>query len=98
MGFVAVSAKDAADGVESAVSKSPDLILLDLMMPKIDGLKATRMLRALPERRNTPILVVNALATRSDVQECMAAGCTDSIAKPFTFKELEKRFTGSIAP
>ena len=89
MGFVAVSANNAEDGVKAATVEKPDLILMDLMMPKIDGLKVTRMLRAHPETQGVPILATSALSRKSDVEACMEAGCTDSIAKPFTFEELE---------
>lgn len=89
MGFLAVSARTVEAGVNAAVAEKPDLILMDLIMPRIDGLKATQMLRAHPETSGIPILVASALSRKSDVKVCLEAGCTSYIAKPFTFKELE---------
>ena len=89
MGFVALSATSAEDGVKIAIAEKPALILMDIMMPNIDGLEATRMLRANAETRTIPILVASALFRNSDIEACMAAGCTSHIAKPFTFAELQ---------
>jgi DNA-binding response OmpR family regulator len=89
MGFAAIPARSPDDGFKIALAEKPELILVDLMMPTIDGLKVTQMLRARPETRGIPILVASALSRKSDVQACLEAGCTDSIAKPFTFKELK---------
>jgi CheY-like chemotaxis protein len=89
MGFVALSATSAKDGVRIAIAEKPDLILLDIMMPTSDGLEATRTLRANVETSETPILVASALSRNSDIEACMEAGCTDFIAKPFTFYELQ---------
>jgi CheY-like chemotaxis protein len=91
MGFLAKPVRNVEDGVKAAVTEKPDLIIMDLMMPTIDGLKVTRMLRAYPETWDVPILVVSALSRKSDVNDCIAAGCTDSIPKPFTFIELETK-------
>lgn len=96
MGFVAVSARNAEDGVKSAVAEKPDLILMDLMMPRIDGLKVTQMLRAHPETSRIPILLASALSSGSDVETCLQAGCTDYIAKPFNYNELRVKIHGLI--
>ena len=98
MGFVAVSARNTEDGIKAAAAEKPDLILMDIGMPRIDGLKATRMLRAHPATHKIPILVASALSRKSDVDACIEAGCNDSIAKPFTFKELETKIRKLITP
>ena len=98
LGFVAVSARNAEDGVKFAIAERPGLIFLDLMMPRIDGLKVTQMLRAHPETSNIPILVASALSSGSDVETCMQAGCTDYIAKPFSFYEFQMKVHELIHP
>lgn len=96
MGFVALSATSAKDGVRIAIAEKPDLILMDIMMPTIDGLEATRTLRANVETSGTPILVASALSGNSDIAACMKAGCTDFIAKPFTVYELQMKIRDLI--
>ncbi len=96
LGFVAVSARNAENGVNSAVAEIPDLILMDFMMPRIDGLKVTQMLRAHPKTSRIPILVASAFSSGSDVETCMQAGCTNYIAKPFTYNELRRKICGLI--
>ena len=98
LGFVAVSARNAEDGVKFAIAERPSLIFLDLMMPRIDGLKVTQMLRAHPETSNIPILVASALSSGSSVETCMQAGCTDYIAKPFSFYEFQMKVHELIHP
>ena len=98
LGFVAWSVTNAEDGGKFAIAERPGLIFLDLMMPRIDGLKVTQMLRAHPETSNIPILVASALSSGSDVETCMQAGCTDYIAKPFSFYEFQMKVHELIHP
>ena len=97
MGFTALSAKNAADGVNLALAEKPDLILMDIMLPGLDGFAATRMLRANAQTSGTQILAVTALFRSSDLQACIDAGCADYILKPFTFAELEKKIHALIS-
>lgn len=89
MGFVPVTAKHGNEGVEKAVSEKPDLIIMDIMMPGMDGLQATREIRANEETKNIPILAATALFRDSDLKNCIEAGCNGYIIKPFTFQELQ---------
>jgi CheY-like chemotaxis protein len=91
MGFMAKPVRNVEDAFKVVLTEKPDLILMDLMMPQVDGLRFTQVLRARPTTQGIPILVVSALSGKSDVSDCIAAGCTDSIAKPFTFIELESK-------
>ena len=89
MGFLPIPAKHGKEGVEKAVAEQPNLILLDIMMPGMDGWEAARTLRANPETKNIPILAATALFRDSDLKSCLDAGCSGYIVKPFTFQELQ---------
>ncbi len=91
MGFAVASAKHGKEGVEKALEEKPDLILMDIMMPGMDGLEATRVIRANPETRDIPILATTVLLRESDLRDCLEAGCNDIISKPFTFQELQEK-------
>jgi len=89
MGYVPISAKHGKEGLEKAIAEKPDLILMDIMMPGMDGWEAARTLRANPETKDIPILAATALFRDSDLNTCMEAGCNSYIVKPFTFLELQ---------
>lgn len=89
MGFVAIPAKHGKEGVEKALEEKPNLILMDIMMPGMDGWEAARILRANPETRAIPILAATALFRESDLKTCLEAGCDGYLVKPFTFQELQ---------
>lgn len=91
MGFTALPAKNGKEGLEKAIAEKPDLILMDIMMPQMDGWEATRALRAHPITKDVPILAATALFRDADLKACIAAGCTSYIVKPFTFQELQGR-------
>lgn len=89
MGFMPVTAKLGTEGVEKAVSEKPELIIMDIMMPGMDGLAAAREIRANEATKNIPILAATALFRDSDLKNCIEAGCNTYIIKPFTFQELQ---------
>ena len=97
MGFMPIPAKHGKEGVEKAVAEQPDLILLDIMMPGMDGWEAARTLRANPETKDIPILAATALFRDSDLKSCLDAGCNGYIVKPFTFQELQEKVREFIA-
>jgi CheY-like chemotaxis protein len=104
MGFVPITAKHGKEGVEKAISEKPNLVLMDIMMPGMDGRETARALRANPETRDIPILAATALFRDSDLRSCLEAGCNAYIVKPFTFQELQTKLrefipqsTGSVA-
>ena len=88
MGFAALTAKQGSEGLDKAQSESPDLIILDIMMPGMDGWQAARELKANLVTKNIPILAATALFRDNDLQTCMDSGCSGYIVKPFTFQEL----------
>ncbi|MGI8908572.1 MAG: ATP-binding protein [Candidatus Sumerlaeaceae bacterium] len=87
-GHEVLIARDGQQAVDMAVQHRPDLILMDLRMPVMDGLEATRRLRAMNDFRDTPILVVTASAGSEAKELCLAAGCTAHLAKPIQTREL----------
>ncbi len=89
LGFAVVLADNGMGGVEKAITEKPDLILMDIMMPGMDGLEATRLIRANPETKDIPILAITCLFRESELRGCIEAGCNDYIIKPFTFEKLQ---------
>ena len=80
--FEVLSATNAADGIELALTKNPDIILLDVMMPGIDGYEACRQLKSNPKTRHIPVIMVTALDQRSDRIRGLEVGADDFLTKP----------------
>jgi CheY-like chemotaxis protein len=89
MGFQPITASNGREGVEKALEEKPDLVLLDFMMPEMDGWEAARTLRSRPETRDIPILAETALFRQPDLNACLLAGCDDYLVKPFSYEDLE---------
>ena len=89
MGFAADTARQGREGLQKAQSGNPHLIILDIMMPGMDGWEAARELKANTATKDIPILAATALFRDADLQNCLAAGCSGYIVKPFTFQELQ---------
>jgi PAS domain S-box-containing protein len=87
-GYQVIAASDGLNGIEQAKDKHPALILMDIQLPGMDGLEATRRLRADPDFRTVPIIALTALAMRGDRERCLAAGATDYLSKPVSLKRL----------
>ena len=87
-GYQVLSARDALTGMDLAKRTRPDLILMDVQLPGMDGLEATRRLRANPDFRTIPIIALTALAMPGDRERCLAAGVTDYVTKPISLKKL----------
>ena len=89
-GYRVVEAMNGEEAVKLAKSESPQLILMDLSLPVIDGLAATRLIRKLPDCQLTPIIAVSAHDTSDFQYEAIQAGCNNYITKPIDFNELEQ--------
>ncbi|MGR3310720.1 MAG: response regulator [Candidatus Brocadiales bacterium] len=83
-----VVARNGQEAVEMAKLHRPELILMDIKMPVMDGLEATQRLRALPEFANTPILALTASTGANAKELQLTKGCTEHLAKPIQTKEL----------
>jgi len=88
-GFEVVVAGDGKVGLAMAQSEKPDLILMDMNMPEVDGWEATRRLKAAPETQNIPIIAITAYALTGDRERALAAGCAEYHAKPVEFAKLQ---------
>ncbi len=87
-GYGSIVAKNGKEAVDMAASQLPDLILLDIMLPNMDGLEAARLIRQNPKTHSIPILAVTAKVSPEDREKCLQNGCNDYLSKPFTPKEL----------
>jgi CheY-like chemotaxis protein len=87
-GFEVVLAVDGQAGVEMASSSSPDLILMDLSLPVIDGWEATRMIKADPATQAIPVIALTAHAMKEDEHKAREAGCDDYDTKPVNLNRL----------
>lgn len=88
-GYEVHEAVNGEQAVETAQIMAPDIILMDLSLPKIDGLTATRRIRRNPSLRTVPIVVVTAHDTAGFHTEALASGCNEFVTKPIDFGELE---------
>jgi two-component system, cell cycle response regulator DivK len=96
-GYIPVLASHGKEGLEKAIAEKPNLILMDMMMPIMDGWEAARALRANPETMDIPILAITALICPHDLRTCLDAGCNGYIVKPFSFVDLQSRIRGLLA-
>ena len=93
-GFAILEARDGAEGVELAVKEKPDLILMDISLPVLDGYEATTRIKAIDETKDIPVIALTSYAMVGDKEKALNAGCVGYITKPInpeTFvAEMEK--------
>jgi DNA-binding response OmpR family regulator len=90
-GYTVLQARDGEEALQLALEKKPDLAVLDVMMPKMDGFELTRRLRAEESTSRIPIILLTARAQDSDLQQGFDVGADDYIRKPFSPQELRAR-------
>lgn len=88
---------DGKDAIQKTLALKPDLILLDVNMPELNGLTFCRAIRADAETQNIPIIIVTGLTAKGRVEECMEAGADDFLGKPFRVEELLVRVRSMFA-
>lgn len=96
-GYEVSEAINGVEAVRAAESETPNVILMDLSLPVVDGLSATRRIRQLPDLARVPIIAVSAHDTADFHAEALAAGCDAYITKPIDYSELEDLITGLTA-
>jgi CheY-like chemotaxis protein len=87
-GFTVLIASDGAQGVAMAATEQPDVILMDLSLPVLDGWEATRQIKSAPATRRIPVIALSAHAMAGDREKALAAGCDEFESKPIEFKQL----------
>jgi CheY-like chemotaxis protein len=96
-GFSVIIATDGAQGVAMAVAERPEMILMDLSLPVLDGWEATRRIKAAPETRHIPIIGLSAHAMAGDRETALAAGCDDFDTKPIEMPRLLEKIQALAA-
>ena len=96
-GYEVIIAEDGARAVAMATSDRPDLILMDISLPVIDGWEATRRIKATPELRKIPIIALTAHAMATDREKALEAGCDDYDTKPIELQRLQGKIETLLA-
>jgi len=87
-GYDVVTAENGEDGLREIEAQRPDLVILDIMMPGMDGIEACRRIRANPETQNMPVVMFSALSSDDDIERARLAGANHLITKPFNLVGL----------
>ncbi|MDQ6653393.1 MAG: response regulator [Acidobacteriota bacterium] len=96
-GYKVIEAEDGLDGLLKAIESYPDLIIMDLALPKMDGIQLARRIHDEPKLARTPIFVVSAYLTEEVKTDARAAGCVEVIAKPFDADALLEKISVTLA-
>jgi two-component system, cell cycle response regulator DivK len=95
-GYTVLEAADGQAGVAKALSERPDLILMDIQLPMLDGYDATRQIKADPKLKATPIIAVSSFAMKGDEEKARAAGCDHYVTKPYSPIQLLRIIRGFL--
>ena len=95
-GYAMLEAVDGETGVARAKSDRPDLILMDIQMPVLDGYEATRRIKADPDLKATPVIAVSSFAMKGDEEKARAAGCDHCVTKPYSPMQLLRVIRGYL--
>lgn len=97
-GYTVLHADNAADGIALAQARLPDLVLMDIQLPGMDGLTATRLLKQAEATRGIQVIALTAFAMKGDEEKIMAAGCDGYIAKPIQYKSFLAEVERMLSP
>lgn len=97
-GYEVIQANDGRIGVALSLAEVPDLILMDLSLPELDGWEATRQIRANPVTATIPIIALTAHAFAEEVQQALQAGCSQYETKPLVYRRLIKKIRELLHP
>ena len=97
-GHAVISVGDGASALTAAAKNHPDVILMDLSLPRLDGWEATRRLKSNPATRDIPVIAFTAHALPNDIERAHACGCTAIIAKPFEIDFFLSQINSLLAP
>jgi len=97
-GYAVLGTEDGPQTVEVATKELPDLLLLDLALPHLDGFEVASRLRRLPRLRDTPIIMVSGYDPKKYRQKALDVGCTDYLFKPIDFDQLEQILMRELGP
>ncbi len=87
-GYTLLEATDGEEALEIVVKEKPDLIIMDMQLPKMSGLEVTKRLRQMPDFNRVPIIALTAYATKGDEEKFIEAGCNAYLSKPINIREL----------
>lgn len=96
LNYSVIQAMDGEQGVRLAEEQKPDLILMDLSLPRMDGWTATRNIKANPELKQIPVIALTAHAMVGDRERALEAGCDDYVSKPINLRELATKLSQFI--
>jgi two-component system cell cycle response regulator DivK len=97
-GYQAVEAVDGEEAIEKAKAEMPDLILLDIYLPKMDGYEAARRLKGDRHLKHIPVIALTTHAMKGNMEEALAAGCDGYISKPINVRELSGQLEHFLKP
>jgi DNA-binding response OmpR family regulator len=95
-GYEVMAAGDGEQALDAALQRAPDLALLDVMMPKLDGYQVTERLRGNESTRNMPVILLTARVQEADIARGIEAGADDYVKKPFSTQELRDRVQAAL--
>lgn len=97
-GYEISQASDGRQGLEAAIAEPPDLILLDVLMPRMNGIEVCKEIRQQPALAKTPVILLTSKDQENDIDRGFAAGADDYIVKPFSLRELQSRVLRHCRP
>jgi len=89
-GYTLLEAADGEEALDMAINNKPDLIIMDIQLPKVNGVEVTKKLRQMSDFKQTPIIAVTAYAMKGDEEKFMKAGCDAYVPKPINTRQLPK--------